>query len=156
MMRSSCPVGSSHCNWSLLAAKRQRGGTKMIRKRSRKLVQEKRNRWMHSKAERRQRDMNLKAKIEQLKEEMVEIGADQKTIREGQMELSKKFKEIEYECAKLREESSVISKQSAGTQLRLDIMMDILKARQNKDFDQADKLTQNLRDLIASPNGKNQ
>ncbi|GAV78606.1 hypothetical protein CFOL_v3_22071 [Cephalotus follicularis] len=92
------------------------------------------SRRMHSKAKRRQRNRNLKAKIKQIKKEMAQIAAEQKSIepikeeraqiaaeqksvREGQMELRKKFKE--YECAKLKKGSIFVSKQSARTQCRL-------------------------------------
>lgn len=50
--------------------------------------------------------------------------------------------------AKLKEETNIISKQSAANQVRLDLMFQIIKARSENDAPRDAVLTQILRELI--------
>ncbi|KAB5521672.1 hypothetical protein DKX38_025991 [Salix brachista] len=84
--------------------------------------------------------------MERLKTDMVEIGEGQKRIREGQREIRQKFEEIESECRRLREETMTIASQSDYNQIRINLMLAILKARQDSDFARADHLTRLLRE----------
>ncbi|KAF9666967.1 hypothetical protein SADUNF_Sadunf16G0283600 [Salix dunnii] len=81
-----------------------------------------------------------------LKTDMVEIGEGQKRIREGQREIRQKFEEIESECRRLKEETMNIASQSDYNQIRINLMLGILKARQDNDFARADHLTRLLRE----------
>ncbi|GAV80977.1 hypothetical protein CFOL_v3_24436 [Cephalotus follicularis] len=90
----------------------------------------------------------IKARIKQQKREQAEISAQQKCIREGQREVQEKLKEIESECEKLRKEAKYISKQSSGTQVRLNLLFQILKAREDHDMPKAANLIQSLREIM--------
>ena len=74
-----------------------------------------------------------------------EISNDQKSIKEGQSQVREKLKAIEKECEVLREETKLMIQQSALTQLRLALMLNILKAREEGDFAKAAQITQLLR-----------
>jgi uncharacterized protein (DUF3084 family) len=81
---------------------------------------------------------------------MVEISEGQKRIREGQKEVREQFQEINKEAAKLKEETNLITKQSAANQLRIDLMFQILRARAENDSAKDAFLTQALRFVILS------
>ncbi|XVE95838.1 hypothetical protein REPUB_Repub02eG0168100 [Reevesia pubescens] len=87
-------------------------------------------------------------RMESLKEEMKEISKEHESIRNGQREVKEKFEMIELECEQLRRETDFITQQSLKTQLRLCLMFQILKARENNDYTKAAALTQILRELI--------
>ncbi|KAB5521667.1 hypothetical protein DKX38_025986 [Salix brachista] len=95
---------------------------------------------------RKQRIKKKRETMERLKTDMVEIGEGQKRIREGQREIRQKFEEIESECRRLREETMSIASQSDYNQIRINLMLAILKARQDSDFARADHLTRLLRE----------
>ncbi|XP_038710400.1 uncharacterized protein LOC120005043 [Tripterygium wilfordii] len=97
----------------------------------------------------RELERKIKARIGQLKAEMVEIGEEQQCIKEGQRQVRNKYEEIEAEREQLKREMEVIAKQSASIQLRLNLMFGIVKARGQNDYVLVDKLTQSLRDLVA-------
>ncbi|CAK7335920.1 unnamed protein product [Dovyalis caffra] len=78
----------------------------------------------------------------------MEINEGQKHIREGQKEAKEKFEEISREAAKLKEETNLISKQSAANQVKLDLMFQIVKARSENDTAKDAILTQLLREMI--------
>ena len=80
-----------------------------------------------------------------LRVEMKEISEDQKLIKEGQRQVREKFEAIESECEQLQKETILITKQSVSTQIRLALMFQILKARENHDFSKASQLTCALR-----------
>ncbi|KAJ6962058.1 hypothetical protein NC652_000884 [Populus alba x Populus x berolinensis] len=80
---------------------------------------------------------------------MVEIREGQKRVREGQKEVRQKFKEIRKESKKLKDDTDLISRQSAANQLRLDLMFQIVKARADNDSAKDAHLTQTLRELMA-------
>ncbi|XVE53441.1 hypothetical protein DITRI_Ditri03aG0003300 [Diplodiscus trichospermus] len=84
-----------------------------------------------------------------LKAEMEEISEEQKEIKEGQRQVREKFEAIETECEQLRKETMLIIQQSASTQIRLALMFQILKARENHEFSKASQLTCALRELVA-------
>ncbi|GKV36067.1 hypothetical protein SLEP1_g44242 [Rubroshorea leprosula] len=102
---------------------------------------------------RRKRTMEkMERSMKKLKKEMEEIGEEQKQIREGQRQVREKFEAMEEECKQLREETRQITMQSKNTQLRLALMFQILKARENNDLVRATELTRFLRELIANQN----
>ncbi|KAL9386810.1 hypothetical protein Peur_019934 [Populus x canadensis] len=84
-------------------------------------------------------------KINRLKAEMAGIRKQQQCIRQGQRETRERFEEIESECDQLKKETELVSQASDNIQLRLDIMLKILKARQENDFATAADLTCSLR-----------
>ncbi|CAK7335910.1 unnamed protein product [Dovyalis caffra] len=83
--------------------------------------------------------------MKRLNAEMAEISKQQERIRQGQKEMRERFEEIESECDQLKKETELISHASDNVQLRLDIMLKILKAREEKDFAKAADLTCSLR-----------
>ncbi|KAB5564701.1 hypothetical protein DKX38_004755 [Salix brachista] len=89
-------------------------------------------------------------KIKRLKAEMAEISKQQKGIRQGQKEIRERFEKIESECDQLKRETELVSQASDNNQLRLDIMLRILKARQENDFAKAADLTCSLRKILLS------
>ena len=76
---------------------------------------------------------------------MEEISKEQESIKEGQRWVREKFEAIEEECEQLRKETTEMIKQSAITQIRLALMFNILKAREEGNFAKASHLTQLLR-----------
>ncbi|XP_034903943.1 uncharacterized protein [Populus alba] len=99
-----------------------------------------------SKHRKRWKNKERREKMERLKTDMVEIGEGQKRIREGQREIRQKFEEIESECRSLKEETMNIAKQSDYNQVRINLMLSILKAREDNNFAHADHLTGLLRE----------
>ncbi|KAJ6308385.1 hypothetical protein OIU76_018048 [Salix suchowensis] len=81
---------------------------------------------------------------------MVEIAEQQQRIREGQVEVRKKFEEIDFECGQLQKETLLISQQAESNQQRLTLMFKILKARAENNFHEAARLTQSLRECMRS------
>ncbi|KAK8260895.1 hypothetical protein V6Z12_D13G149900 [Gossypium hirsutum] len=92
---------------------------------------------------------NPNSGMKKLRVKMEEINEEQKNIRELQGELREKIEAIDLECEQLREETTMVRQQSVNTQIRLALMFQILKARQNHDFAQASHLTSTLCELIA-------
>ncbi|OMO63622.1 hypothetical protein COLO4_32286 [Corchorus olitorius] len=86
--------------------------------------------------------------MRRLRSDMEEISKEQKKIKEGQRQVREKFEAIEFECDELRKETNLIMQQSVSTQFRLAFMFQILKARENQEFDKAAQLTCALRKLI--------
>ncbi|GMI78868.1 hypothetical protein HRI_001556100 [Hibiscus trionum] len=87
-----------------------------------------------------------------LKTEMRKISEEQSSIKAQQRQVKEKFEAIESECKTLRQETILVMQQSACTKLRLALMFQILKARENNDFATAADLTLALRELIAQKN----
>ena len=75
---------------------------------------------------------------------MEEISKEQKSIKEGQSQVREKINAIETECELLQEETKLMIQRSALTQLRLVLMLNILKAREEGDFAKAAQFTQLL------------
>ncbi|GAV80970.1 hypothetical protein CFOL_v3_24429 [Cephalotus follicularis] len=90
----------------------------------------------------------IKPRIKKLKAELKEINAQQKRIRDRKREVKKKFEQIEAKHDRLKKEAKLIKQQTADTQLRLNLLFKILKARQDGDFATDTDLTQSLRELI--------
>ena len=89
---------------------------------------------------------------------MGKVREDQKYIREEQKNIGKRFGEVKRQCDQLREETELIMKQSACTQIRLSLMFDILRARKDGDFDKAGTLAHVLKYVSNSKwssNGEN-
>ena len=78
---------------------------------------------------------------------MTEISEQQEDIKQGQKEMRERFEEIDSECEQLKKENEAISDASNNVQLRLNIMLHILKARQEDDFAKVSDLTCSLRML---------
>ncbi|XP_021293475.1 uncharacterized protein LOC110423563 [Herrania umbratica] len=95
---------------------------------------------------------NLKARLqaEQLKAVTGKIREDQKCIREKQRELRGRFGEIERQCVQLKEATELIVKQTARTQIKLLLMLKIMKARRGGDFKEAAMLTHFLRVIVSN------
>ncbi|XVF77938.1 hypothetical protein PTKIN_Ptkin14bG0088100 [Pterospermum kingtungense] len=91
-------------------------------------------------------------KRKRLKSSMKRLRLQQKQIKEGQRQVSEKCGAIELECEQLRKETDLIIKQSFNTQIRLALMFQILKARENHEFDKATQLTCALREAISREN----
>ncbi|KAK8579374.1 hypothetical protein V6N13_142578 [Hibiscus sabdariffa] len=102
--------------------------------------------------QKRRRLKKLNGRIRKLKSDMVEISEEQKEIKEGQRQVREKFEAIESQYDQLRKETNQIMHQSVNTQIRLALMFQILKARENHQYDTAAKLTSALRELIAREN----
>ncbi|KAL1063538.1 hypothetical protein V6Z11_D13G149500 [Gossypium hirsutum] len=100
----------------------------------------------------RRKSKNIRKRMKRLRSDMQEISREQGKIKEGQRQVREKFEAVESECELLRKETNIIMQQSMSTQLRLAFMLQILKARENHDLDQAAKLTSALRELIAREN----
>ncbi|KAB2044587.1 hypothetical protein ES319_D01G102000v1 [Gossypium barbadense] len=96
---------------------------------------------------RRLRTVN--SRMKRLRVEMKEITAEQREIKEGQRQVREKFEAIELQCEELRKETMLMTQQSAKTQIRLALMFQILKARQNQELDKAAILTHALREVVA-------
>lgn len=99
-----------------------------------------------NKAQKRKRTGKKHANMRRLKAKMAEIGEQQKRIKKGQMEIREKFEEIEFECDQLRKETLLISQQAACNQQRLNLMLKIVKAREDNNLSEADRLIQCLRE----------
>ncbi|GLT98870.1 hypothetical protein SLE2022_163450 [Rubroshorea leprosula] len=97
----------------------------------------------------------VKLSLIKLKEKMVEIRKEQQCIKEEQGKVRQKFKIIESQCDILRKETELISQKSATTRLHLALVFQILKAREDNDFNRANDLTRTLRELIAKQNNTN-
>ena len=83
--------------------------------------------------------------MRQLRLDMEKISEEQKEIKEGQRHVKEKFEAMELECEQLRNETNLIIQRSTNTQIRLALMFQIFKAREDQDFPRATKLTQALR-----------
>ncbi|XP_011028052.1 PREDICTED: uncharacterized protein LOC105128190 isoform X2 [Populus euphratica] len=99
-----------------------------------------------NKAQKRKRTGKIQANMRRLKAKMAEIGEQQKRIKKGQTEIREKFEEIELECDQLRKETLLISQQAACNQQRLDLMLMVVKAREDDNLPEADRLIQRLRE----------
>ncbi|KAE8713585.1 putative Phosphatidylinositol glycan [Hibiscus syriacus] len=102
------------------------------------------------KLKKRRERKEMRRRVVELKGEMEERSEEQKMIKEEQRQVGEKLEAIEEECEKLREETNAIIRQSAHTQLRLALMFQILKAREENDFNKASLLTHLLREIIAT------
>ncbi|KAE8653812.1 putative Phosphatidylinositol glycan [Hibiscus syriacus] len=102
--------------------------------------------------QKRRRLKKLNGSIRKLKWDMVEISEEQKEIKEGQRQVREKFEAIESQYDQLRQETNQIMHHTLNTQLRLALMFQILKARENHDYHNAAKLTSALRELVAQDN----
>ncbi|XP_039013601.1 uncharacterized protein LOC120143317 [Hibiscus syriacus] len=105
-----------------------------------------------AKLKQKRRLRKLNGCIRKLKADMVGIRVEQKEIREGQRRVREKFEALESECDQLRKETNQLMQQSVNTQIRLALMFQILRARENQEYDQEAKLTYALRESIAREN----
>ncbi|XP_011028047.1 PREDICTED: uncharacterized protein LOC105128189 isoform X2 [Populus euphratica] len=104
--------------------------------------------WPVTKFQKRKGSGKRKTSMKRLEAEMAEIGEQQKRVKKGQMEIRERFKEMEFECDQLKKETFLISKQAARNQERLNLMFKIVRAREENDISEADKLTQSLRECM--------
>ena len=100
------------------------------------------------KAVKRERVQKQKLKIQSLKQNMAKIGMDQRRLREEQSHVRQRFTSLKMGCDRLREEINLIFKQATITKIRLAVMFQILKAREDGDFSKAAKLTLFLRSVF--------
>ncbi|KAE8692215.1 Heavy metal atpase 2 [Hibiscus syriacus] len=76
---------------------------------------------------------------------MKEMSKEQESVKEVQRQVEANLRAFQEECDKLRDETSQIIRQSAHTRIRLALMFNILKAREQGDLAQAAQLTRSLR-----------
>ncbi|XVE53435.1 hypothetical protein DITRI_Ditri03aG0002900 [Diplodiscus trichospermus] len=98
----------------------------------------------------------MRKRFKRLKVEMEEMSKQQQSIKEGQRQVRAKFKAIEDECEQLRQETKQIIRQSENNQIRLSLMFDILKAREQCDVAKAAQLTGLLREIVATGDSQNE
>ncbi|KAB1669114.1 hypothetical protein ES319_1Z173000v1 [Gossypium barbadense] len=91
----------------------------------------------------------MRKRLNKLKTELKVVSKEQKSIKEGQRQVGAKLQAINYECEQLRRETNRIIQQIATTQIRLALMFNILKAREECDFAKAHQLTALLREIVA-------
>ncbi|XP_039013572.1 uncharacterized protein LOC120143277 [Hibiscus syriacus] len=75
---------------------------------------------------------------------------ERKSIKEAQSQVREKLAAVGMECQVLQEETKLMIQRSASTQLRLSLMFNIIKAREDGDFDKAAHITILLREIIAT------
>ncbi|XVE53430.1 hypothetical protein DITRI_Ditri03aG0002500 [Diplodiscus trichospermus] len=97
----------------------------------------------------------MRKRLKRLKVEMEEISKQQQSVKEGKRQVHAKFKAIEDECKQLRQETKQIIQQSENNQIRLSLMFNILKAREQGDFAKAAQLTGLLREIVARDDSQN-
>ncbi|KAK8545832.1 hypothetical protein V6N13_067094 [Hibiscus sabdariffa] len=84
---------------------------------------------------------SLKTRVQRIKADMGKIREDQRCIREEQRDIGERFGDVKRQCHELRLETEMIVKQSAFNRIRLGLMFNILRARQDGDFDKATAFT---------------
>ncbi|XP_017618988.1 uncharacterized protein LOC108463574 isoform X2 [Gossypium arboreum] len=89
---------------------------------------------MQTKHKKKARKHDSKLKCRRWKGELEEIRKEQSSIREGQSQVGEKLEAMEIECEALHEESKLMIKRSALTQIRLAVMLNILTARKGGDY----------------------
>ncbi|KAK8369317.1 hypothetical protein V6Z12_A01G104300 [Gossypium hirsutum] len=99
--------------------------------------------------QKRKKQERLSSRMKRIRSDMKEISEEQKEIKERQRKERENFEAIELECEELRNQIILIAQQTASTQIRLALMLQILKARENLEFDKAVMLTNALREVIA-------
>ncbi|KAH1121356.1 hypothetical protein J1N35_004516 [Gossypium stocksii] len=101
--------------------------------------------------QKRKKQERLRSRMKRIRSDMNEISEEQKEIRERQRQERVNFEAIELECEELKNQTILlIAQQIATTQIRLALMLQILKARENLEFDKAVMLTNALR-YFSSP-----
>ncbi|KAK8545830.1 hypothetical protein V6N13_067092 [Hibiscus sabdariffa] len=128
--------------------------SRIVRKQHRfdTIVQRKSGVNMQNKHKKKSRKHDLKVKVRRLKGEVEEMRKEQSNIREGQSQVREKLKAIETEWEALHEESKVMIQKSGRTQIRLALMFNILRAREEGDLVKAAQFTHLLREIIAKDN----
>ncbi|GLT52394.1 hypothetical protein SLA2020_257410 [Shorea laevis] len=104
------------------------------------------------KQQRRKRLDNSNRRIMELKAEMEGISQEQKRVKEGQEEVREKLTKLGAECDQLRKETEFIFKQRAQTQLRLNLIFEILKAKKDCNPSKVTNLIMHLRELMRKQN----
>ncbi|XP_040943033.1 uncharacterized protein [Gossypium hirsutum] len=99
--------------------------------------------------QKRKKQERLSSRMKRIRSDMKEISEEQKEIKEGQRQERENFEAIQLECEELKNQTILIAQQTASTQIRLALMLQILKARENLEFDKAVMLTNALREVIA-------
>ncbi|XVF77979.1 hypothetical protein PTKIN_Ptkin14bG0091300 [Pterospermum kingtungense] len=72
----------------------------------------------------------MRMRFRRLKMEMEEISKEQESIKEGQRQVQEKFEAIEEEYEQLWKQTNEIIQQTANAQIRLALMFNILRARE--------------------------
>ncbi|KAK5772258.1 hypothetical protein PVK06_048538 [Gossypium arboreum] len=85
----------------------------------------------------KQKTKSLNAKFHGLKQDMGQIKEDQRCIRDEQRKIRERLEDVRRQCDEVRLESEAIAKQSAFNRIRLVVMFQIIKAREDGDFDKA-------------------
>ncbi|KAK6231086.1 hypothetical protein QUC31_002604 [Theobroma cacao] len=91
---------------------------------------------------------SLKVRAQRIKSELGKKREDQQRIREEQRNIGERFGAVQRQCDQLREETQVIMKQTACNRIRLILMFNILRAREEGDFDKAATCTRFLKSVV--------
>ncbi|KHF98246.1 Mitochondrial division 1 [Gossypium arboreum] len=92
---------------------------------------------------------SMETRMKAIKREMREISKEQESIKEGDSQVGAKLQAINDECQQLRRETDQIIQKAANSEIRLALMFQILKAREEGDFAKAHQLTALLREVVA-------
>ncbi|GMI68589.1 hypothetical protein HRI_000528200 [Hibiscus trionum] len=95
---------------------------------------------------------NMQAKREKLRAEMEE----QVNIREEERGVREKFEGVANECEELKRETRTIIQQTATTQIKLALMLHIVKASKQPDHATLAALTHMLREIVKRENEERQ
>ncbi|XVE53436.1 hypothetical protein DITRI_Ditri03aG0003000 [Diplodiscus trichospermus] len=88
---------------------------------------------------------SFKVRVQRIKADMGKIREEQRCIREEQKDIKEKFGQVKRQCDQLRDETQLIMQQSTSNRVRLILMFNILRARQDGDLDKAATLTRFLK-----------
>ncbi|GKV24603.1 hypothetical protein SLEP1_g34191 [Rubroshorea leprosula] len=86
--------------------------------------------------------------MRKLKEEMEVVAREQKSVKKGQEEIRERLKTVGAECDQLRKETEIILQQRAATLLRLNPIIEVLKAKKDNNVSKVTSLILSLRDLM--------
>ncbi|MBA0783427.1 hypothetical protein Gotri_001142, partial [Gossypium trilobum] len=78
---------------------------------------------------------------------MGQIKEDQRCIRDEQRKIRGRLEDVRRQCDEVRLESEAIVKQSAFNRIRLVVMFQIIKAREDGDFDKVALLCRSLNSM---------
>ncbi|XP_039021713.1 uncharacterized protein LOC120153919 [Hibiscus syriacus] len=90
---------------------------------------------------------SMRRRLLGLRKQKEELSKERETIEEVRRRVREKMEAVEEECEQITEETNEIIRQTAMTQIRLALMFNILRARQDGDVAEASHLTQLLRKI---------
>ncbi|XP_039055573.1 uncharacterized protein LOC120198304 [Hibiscus syriacus] len=90
---------------------------------------------------------SMRRRLIRLRKQKEELSKEKESIEEVQRQVREKMEAVEEECEQITEETKEIIRQTAMTQMKLGLMFNILRARQDGDVAEASHLTQLLRKI---------